>query len=95
MLEAIRQSGGTAIAVSDEELLDASLELARRGRDFLRPRRAARAWRRCKKLLADGFLTPGRTRGALQYGRRIEVFGSFFHKISTAHQLPSRINWAG
>ncbi len=28
MLDAVRKSGGTAIAVSDEELLDASLELA-------------------------------------------------------------------
>jgi threonine synthase len=55
MLEAIRKSGGTAIAVSDEELLDASLELGATEGIFAAPEGGA-CVAALKKLLASGFL---------------------------------------
>jgi len=56
-LAAIRASSGTAIAVSDEELLDASLELAGATGIFAAPEGGA-CLAALKKLLADGFLKP-------------------------------------
>ena len=56
-LAAVRASGGTAIAVSDEELLDASLELAGATGIFAAPEGGA-CLAALKKLLADGFLKP-------------------------------------
>jgi threonine synthase len=56
-LAAIRASSGTAIAVSDEELLDASLELAGATGIFASPEGGA-CLAALKKLLADGFLKP-------------------------------------
>ncbi|MCS6952647.1 MAG: threonine synthase [Bryobacteraceae bacterium] len=57
VLEILRASGGTAIAVSDAELLDAGLRLAAEEGLFLCPEGAA-----CivalEKLLANGFLSP-------------------------------------
>jgi threonine synthase len=55
MLDAIRKSGGTAIAVSDEELLDASLELGADQGIFPAPEGGA-CVAALKKLLANGFL---------------------------------------
>jgi threonine synthase len=56
-LAAIRASSGTAIAVSDEELLDASLELAGFTGIFAAPEGGA-CLAALKKLLADGFIKP-------------------------------------
>ena len=56
-LSAIRESGGTAIAVSDEELLDASLEMAGATGVFAAPEGGA-CLAGLKKLLASGFLKP-------------------------------------
>ncbi len=56
-LAAIRESGGTAIAVSDEELLDASLEMAETTGIFAAPEGGA-CLAGLKKLLANGFLKP-------------------------------------
>ena len=57
VLNAVRESGGTAIAVTDEEMLDAGIELATMEGMFVAPEGAA-----CiagfKKLLASGFLKP-------------------------------------
>src|SRR5271168_4193079 len=55
MLDAIRKSGGTAIAVSDEELLDASLELGADEGIFAAPEGGA-CVAALSKLLANGFL---------------------------------------
>ena len=55
MLDAIRKSAGTAIAVSDEELLDASLELGADEGIFAAPEGGA-CVAALKKLLANGFL---------------------------------------
>ena len=55
MLDAIRKSGGTAIAVSDEELLDASLQLGADEGIFAAPEGGA-CVAALAKLLASGFL---------------------------------------
>src|ERR1700686_3683152 len=55
MLDAIRKSGGTAIAVSDEELLDACLELGADEGIFAAPEGGA-CVAALKKLLATGIL---------------------------------------
>src|SRR5579872_2863162 len=57
MLDAVRKSGGTAVAVSDEELLDASLELGADEGIFAAPEGGA-CVAALKKLLANGFLKP-------------------------------------
>ena len=80
-LSAIRASGGTAIAVTDEELLDASLELAAATGIFAAPEGGA-CLAGLKKLLANGFLTPRSANRPLQHGDRIEIPGSIFHAIS-------------
>ena len=55
MLEAIRTSGGTAIAVSDSEMLDAAIELASLEGVFAAPEGAA-CVAAVRRLIADGFL---------------------------------------
>ncbi len=57
VLEAVRASGGTALAVSDAELLDAGVELAREEGMFAAPEGAA-CMAALAKLLAAGFLKP-------------------------------------
>jgi threonine synthase len=57
VLQAVRESGGTAIAVSDEESLDAGLELAASEGIFVAPEGAA-CVAALRKLLATGFLKP-------------------------------------
>jgi threonine synthase len=57
VLEAVRDSGGCAIAVSDEELLDAGIELAGAEGMFVAPEGAA-CVAALRKLLASGFLKP-------------------------------------
>ena len=57
VLEAVRSSGGTAIAVSDEEMLDAGAELASCEGIFAAPEGAA-CVAALRKLLANGFLKP-------------------------------------
>jgi len=55
ILEAVRSSGGTAIAATDEELIDAGLELAADEGMFIAPEGAA-CVAALRKLLANGFL---------------------------------------
>jgi len=55
ILRALRESGGTAVAVSDAELLDAGLELASEEGIFAAPEGAACVVA-ARKLLASGFL---------------------------------------
>ncbi|MCC6293638.1 MAG: threonine synthase [Bryobacterales bacterium] len=57
VLQAVRDSGGTAVAVSDEEMLDAGLELASLEGMFVAPEGAA-CFAALKNLLANGFLKP-------------------------------------
>jgi threonine synthase len=58
ILNAVRESGGTAIAVSDAELIDAGLQLAAEEGLFIAPEGAA-CISALEKLLASGFLSPG------------------------------------
>ncbi len=57
ILDAVRQSGGTAIAVNDEDLIDAGIELASLEGMFVAPEGAA-CIPALRKLLATGFLKP-------------------------------------
>ena len=57
VLDAVRQSGGTCIAVSDEEMIEAGVELATDEGIFAAPEGGA-CVAALKKLLASGFLTP-------------------------------------
>jgi threonine synthase len=57
VLDAVRQSEGTCIAVSDEEMLEAAVELAADEGIFAAPEGGA-CVAALKKLLASGFLTP-------------------------------------
>ena len=57
ILRAVRESGGTCVAVSDEELLDAGVELAKQEGMFVAPEGAA-CVAAFEKLLASGFLKP-------------------------------------
>jgi threonine synthase len=57
VLDAVRQSGGTCIAVSDEEMIEAGVELATDEGIFAAPEGGA-CVAALKKLLANGFLTP-------------------------------------
>jgi threonine synthase len=83
-LAAIRASGGTAIAVSDEELLDASLELAAATGIFPAPEGGA-CVAALKKLLSNGFLKPDdrivlyNTGTGLKY---LEAFSTRFPRTS-------------
>ncbi len=57
ILQAVRQSGGTAIAVSDDEMLDAGVQLASCEGIYAAPEGAA-CVAAAQKLLASGFLKP-------------------------------------
>jgi len=60
ILDALRKSGGTAIAVSDSELLDAGIRLAAEEGVFVAPEGAA-CVSALEKLLASGFLKRDQT----------------------------------
>ncbi len=88
MLEAIRKSAGTAIAVSDQELLDASLELGALEGIFAAPEGGA-CVAALKKLLATGFLKPDErillynTGAGLKY---LEAFSTRFPRATASEQ---------
>ncbi|MGA2882455.1 MAG: threonine synthase [Bryobacteraceae bacterium] len=87
-LTAIRASHGTAIAVSDEELLDASLQLATATGIFPAPEGGA-CVAALKKLLSNGFLKPEErivlynTGTGLKY---LEAFSTRFPRTSRSEQ---------
>jgi threonine synthase len=57
VLDAVRESGGTAVAASDEEMIEAGVELASDEGIFVAPEGGA-CIAALKKLLASGFLKP-------------------------------------
>jgi threonine synthase len=57
VLDAVRQSGGTAISVTDEELIDAGIQLAADDGLFVAPEGSA-CLPALAKLIASGFLKP-------------------------------------
>jgi threonine synthase len=87
-LTAIRASGGAAIAVSDEELLDSSIQLATATGIFPAPEGGA-CLAALKKLLANGFLQPDErivlynTGTGLKY---LEAFSTRFPGTSRSEQ---------
>ena len=88
MLDAIRKSGGTAIAVSDQELLDASLELGADEGIFAAPEGGA-CVAALRKLLASGFLKSDEriviynTGAGLKY---LEAFATRFPRATASEQ---------
>jgi threonine synthase len=88
VLEAVRASGGTVLAVSDEELLDAGLLLAREEGIFAAPEGAA-CVAALEKLLAGGFLQAHEriviynTGSGLKY---LEAYATRFPRAAAAEQ---------
>jgi threonine synthase len=88
MLDAVRKSGGAAIAVSDEDLLDASLELGATEGIFAAPEGGA-CVAALRKLLANEFLKPGErillynTGAGLKY---LEAFSPRFPRSTASEQ---------
>lgn len=88
ILEAVRASGGTALAVSDGELLDAGIRLAREEGVFAAPEGAA-CVAALEKLLGSGFLKPTdrmviyNTGAGLKY---LEAYATRFPRVSAGEQ---------
>ena len=88
ILEAVRKSGGTAIAVTDEEMLDAGVELATCEGMFAAPEGGA-CVAALRKLLAQGFLKPHEriviynTGAGLKY---LEAYATRFPRESASEQ---------
>jgi threonine synthase len=88
ILEAVRASGGTAVAVSDGELLDAGIQLAREEGIFAAPEGAA-CVAALEKLLASGFLKPAEriviynTGAGLKY---LEAYATRFPRMGGGEQ---------
>jgi len=88
VLDAVRASGGTAIAVSDQELLDAGIQLARDEGIFAAPEGAA-CIAALQKLLASGFLQADEriviynTGSGLKY---LEVYATRFPRAGAGDQ---------
>src|SRR6516164_4589037 len=88
VLEALRKSGGTAIAVSGSEMLDAGARLASEEGIFAAPEGAACA-AACEKLLACGFLKSAdrivlyNTGTGLKY---VEAYSTRFPRVASSEQ---------
>jgi threonine synthase len=88
ILEAVRKSGGTAIAVSDRELIDDGLELARTEGLFIAPEGAA-CVSALRKLLRDGFLKAGESMVIYNTGsgvKYLEAYSTRFPRVSAGEQ---------
>ncbi len=88
VLNAARESGGTAIAVDDSEMLDAAIELASSEGIFAAPEGAA-CVAALRKLLETGFLTPSErivlynTGSGLKY---LEAYSTRFPRAAAGEQ---------
>ena len=88
ILDAVRASGGTALAVSDADLLDAGVELASLEGMFAAPEGAA-CIAALRKLLASGFLKPAEriviynTGAGLKY---LEAYSTRFPRQAESEQ---------
>jgi len=88
ILRAVRESGGTAISVSDEELMDSAVELAGREGLFVAPEGGA-CVAAAKKLVDAGFL--GRDEETVIYntgagGKYLEAYGARFPRVLAREQ---------
>ncbi len=88
MLDAVRKSGGTALAVTDEEMLDAGAELGATEGIFAAPEGAA-CVAALRKLFASGFLKPEErvvlynTGAGLKY---LEAYSTRFPRCTMSEQ---------
>jgi len=88
VLEAVRKSGGRALAVSDSEMLDAGIKLASDEGIFAAPEGAA-CVAALEKLLASGFLNSRdrivlyNTGTGLKYG---EAYAARFPRVAASEQ---------
>jgi len=88
VLNAVRESGGTAIAVSDEEMMDWGAQLAADEGIFAAPEGAA-CVAAAQKLLASGFLKPGdrvvlyNTGSGLKY---LEAYSTRYPRLAATEQ---------
>jgi threonine synthase len=88
VLQAVRESGGTAVAVSDAEMLDAGVQLASMAGIFAAPEGAA-CVAACAKLLASGFLKQSdrvvlyNTGSGLKY---LEAYSTRFPRTAAGEQ---------
>ncbi|HLK69483.1 MAG TPA: threonine synthase [Bryobacteraceae bacterium] len=88
VLDAVRSSGGTAIAVSDDEMLDAGIQLASSEGIYAAPEGAA-CVSAAQKLLASGFLKPSdrivlyNTGSGLKYP---EAYSTRFPRTASSEQ---------
>jgi threonine synthase len=88
ILDAVRQSGGTAIAVTDQELIDAGVQLATDDGLFVAPEGSA-CLPALQKLIANGFLSPDEkiviynTGAGLKY---LEAYSTRFPRTSVSDQ---------
>jgi threonine synthase len=76
ILDALRESGGTAIAVTDEELLAGALELARTEGIFAAPEGGA-CVPALRKLVADGLVKPDERVVLFNTGSGIKYLDAF------------------
>src|SRR3954468_604430 len=88
VLNAVRESGGTAIAISDEEMLDCGAQLAADEGIFAAPEGAACVVA-AQKLIANGFLKPNdrivlyNTGSGLKY---LEAYSTRFPRAASSEQ---------
>ncbi len=80
ILDALRASGGTALAVSDAEIIDAGLGLARDEGIFAAPEGAA-CIAALRKLLANGFLAPGENIVAYNTGAGLKYLEAYSRRF--------------
>lgn len=88
VLDAVRASGGAAIAVSDEEILDAGIQLASEEGLFAAPEGAS-CVAALRKLLADGFLRTGEKVVIYNTGsglKHLEAYATRFPRTASAAQ---------
>jgi threonine synthase len=88
ILDALRASGGTAVAVSDAELLDAGVELASLEGIFAAPEGAA-CVAALRRLLAEGFLRPDESIVIYNTGsgiKYLEAYSTRFPRLAGGEQ---------
>jgi threonine synthase len=88
ILEILRESGGTAVAVSDRELIDAGVELASVEGVFAAPEGAA-CVAALRSLLASGFLTAEEKIVILNTGsglKYLEAYSTRFPRVAASEQ---------
>lgn len=87
VLDALRASGGTAVAVEDVEILDAGLELAALEGIFAAPEGAA-CIAALRKLLANGFLRPDERIVIYNTGSGLKYLDEYSGKIPARQLFP-------